>query len=118
MANRDDETDNEKELALLVPEFSVIKLIFCVSKQRGWHAKHFGARNEFFDKEFEWLVFLELPRDIDNNNDRRNDVINLKRSLCGLKKAARNSYELVKDSCEKTVHGNYHVDYACLLTKK
>lgn len=90
-----EETENEEESFSSVPDFSVLKLVMSIAKQRGWCERHYDVQHAFPNGKLERAVYVELPKFIYAGDYRKDHVMKLERSMYWLKDAARIWHEQV-----------------------
>lgn len=95
--------ESEEDTFSPVPDFTVIKLVMYIAKQRGYLRRHFDFQNAFPNGKLDRMVYAELQKTIFGDELRANKVMRLKRSLYGLKDAAHIWYELLKSQFAEAV---------------
>lgn len=95
LVNGNDGEENENIQFSPVPVPTVIKIIMCLAKRRGWHARYFDFQNAFSNGKQHLSVYVEMPGYLHGDDMRAQNVLKLWRSLYGLRDAARIWYELM-----------------------
>lgn len=84
-----------EEFSVLVSNFLLLKLIMSIAKQQVWQLRHYDVQNGFPNGELHWSVYVEFRKWKYLQSYRNENVINLRKSLNGLKSCkgiARFSY--------------------------
>lgn len=84
-----EEVESHEETFSPVAHYSVIKLIFCLCIQRNWTVKHIDFENAFPNGESERPVYVEMPSRMPTEQMQNKAVFRLRKSLYGLRDAAR-----------------------------
>lgn len=64
-------------------------LLFIITKQKKWVVRHLNFENAFPNGSLEHPVFIEVPSNLKRTAWNKHEVFKLKRSLYGVKDAAK-----------------------------
>lgn len=76
----------------------IIKLLFCLSIQRGYTAGHIDFENAFSKRQLEKPVYVEILKHTLSNEEQGRKMVRLRKSLDGLKDAANICKKLLFDT--------------------